>query len=132
MKFEYSTLRIFKNLNLKRKFILKLCIKKIFNLQLSIQTIGVFARLFGQNFTEKCLIPHLEKAIHDVNFSVRKVCGEIFVDVALNASAKVRSEVLSPKFLVLLSDSNRMVSILKGFFNKNILFNKILNFFFLN
>jgi hypothetical protein len=77
--------------------------------KLSIQVLGSFSRLFGQSFTEKCLVPHLERAVHDDNFRVRNVCCEVFVEVAINSSSRVRSEVLTPLFLHLLRDINKSV-----------------------
>lgn len=79
-------------------------------LQLSIAALGIFARYFGQKFTEKCLIPHLEQAVADENFRVRKLCCEVFVDIAKNSSAEVRAHVLTPRFLALLQDPNKNVS----------------------
>ncbi|KAI1717375.1 serine/threonine-protein phosphatase 4 regulatory subunit 1 [Ditylenchus destructor] len=77
--------------------------------KLSIQALGPFARLFGEGFTEKCLIPHLERAIGDENFRVRKLCAEVFFDIAQNSSSKTRTECLTPLFLSLLRDSNAQV-----------------------
>uniref|UniRef100_A0A915E6R7 Uncharacterized protein n=1 Tax=Ditylenchus dipsaci TaxID=166011 RepID=A0A915E6R7_9BILA len=77
----------------------------------------VFVPRFSFFFTDKNPVvrklevpgPHLQKAIHDENFRVRKLCCDVFVDVAKNSSGRVKTEMLTPLFLHLLKDSHKTV-----------------------
>uniref|UniRef100_A0A1I7RIF1 Condensin complex subunit 1 n=1 Tax=Bursaphelenchus xylophilus TaxID=6326 RepID=A0A1I7RIF1_BURXY len=77
--------------------------------KLSLSTMGALAKRFGQTFTERCLVPHLLRAINDTNSRVRIACAEVFVDISTNCSVKIRENVLAPSFLKLLEDKQRFV-----------------------
>ncbi|KAK0425299.1 hypothetical protein QR680_009132 [Steinernema hermaphroditum] len=72
--------------------------------------LGVFAELFGEFFTERCVVPHLIVGLHDNEWVIRKACCEIFVDVARNVSMKIRRSFLAPRFQRLLDDHSSWVS----------------------
>lgn len=72
---------------------------------------GKFAALFGQNFTETCIVPHLIHASNDNNMRVRKACAEIFPEISAQCSEEIKREILTPQFLGLLHDPQRLVHI---------------------
>ncbi|CAD5205793.1 unnamed protein product [Bursaphelenchus okinawaensis] len=70
---------------------------------------GSLSKRFGQQFTEQCLVPHLIRAIDDINSRVRMSCADVFADIASNCSMDLRRNVLAPYFMRLLEDKQKFI-----------------------
>uniref|UniRef100_A0A7E4VP56 Serine/threonine-protein kinase TOR n=1 Tax=Panagrellus redivivus TaxID=6233 RepID=A0A7E4VP56_PANRE len=77
--------------------------------RMAILTMGSFAAVFGPNFVEKQLLPHLQKAVHDPNERIRKAVCDILSEVAQHSSPEVRNTKLVKLYNVLVKDGKRHV-----------------------